>query len=257
MRAKKAGFDAVELHAAHGYLLAQFLSPLSNKRADKYGGKTENRARFITGIIARIRKKVGNDYPISIKISVNEYLPGGLAPSDTTIIAKILQDAGANAIIASAGHTGAAPEGFARTVPGAYFLRGCYTDLAEVIRKAVSIPVGVVGRINDPILANNILKENKADLIYMGRALLADPELPLKAMEGKFEEIRTCIACNMCLKTLNQESRDTNLSCTVNAALGKEETYRIVPTKKSKKVMVVGGGPAGLSCVSSTYFESG
>jgi len=135
VRAQKAGFDAVELHGAHGYLLAQFLSPLSNKRTDRYGGNTENRARFVTEIIARIRQKVGSDYPISVKMSVNEYLPGGLTPSETTILARILQDAGANAIVVSAGHTGAAPEGFARTVPGAYFPRGCYTDLADAIKK--------------------------------------------------------------------------------------------------------------------------
>lgn len=241
LRAKRAGFDAVELHGAHGYLINQFLSPLSNQRTDRYGGTLENRTRFVTEIIARIKDKVGKDYPILIKLSGDEYLSGGLTPKDTKVIAKIVQEAGVGAITASAGHTGARAEGYARTVPGSYFPRGCYVHLAEAIKGVVSVPVGAVGRINDPVLAESILRENKADLIYMGRPLFADPELPVKAMKGRFEDIRTCLACNTCQKTLR-----TNLSCAVNAALGREETYRIVPVQRPKKVLVVGGGPAGM-----------
>jgi 2,4-dienoyl-CoA reductase-like NADH-dependent reductase (Old Yellow Enzyme family)/thioredoxin reductase len=241
LRAKRAGFDAVELHGAHGYLINQFLSPLSNQRADNYGGTLENRTRFVTEIIAHIKDKVGKDYPILIKLSVDEYLSGGLTPKDTGVIAKILEDAGVSAITASAGHTGARAEGYARTVPGSYFPRGCYVHLAEAIKGAVRVPVGAVGRINDPILAESILREDKADLIYMGRALFADPELPVKAMQGRFDDIRTCLACNTCQKSLH-----TNLCCAVNAALGKEETYRIMRVQKPKKVLVVGGGPAGM-----------
>ena len=243
LRAKIAGFDAVELHGAHGYLIAQFLSPISNKRTDKYGGTLENRTRFATEIIARIKDKVGDDYPVLIKLSIDEYLAGGLTTDDTSIIAKILQHAGVDAIIASAGHTGAIAEGFYRSCPGASFPRGCHVHLAEAINKAVSIPVGAIGRINDPILAENILREGRADLIYMGRALLADPELPVKAMQEKFEDIRTCIACSICNKTMWEEE---NMRCAVNAAQGKEETYQIVASKKPKKVLVVGGGPAGM-----------
>lgn len=245
-RAKIAGFDAVELHGAHGYLIAQFLSPLSNKRTDNYGGTIENRTRFVTEIVNLIKEKVGINYPILMKISGDEYLPGGLTIDDTKAMVRIFQDGGVDAVIVSAGHTGAATEGYAKTVPGDYYPRGCYTNLAEEIKKIASIPVGAVGRINDPMLAENILRENKADLIYMGRALLADPELPMKAKLEKFEDIRTCIACNMCQKTLRPNSEETDLSCAVNAALGREEDYRLVPVQKSKKVLVIGGGPAGM-----------
>ncbi len=244
LRAKKAGFDAVELHGGHGYLIAQFLSPLSNRRTDKYGGNLENRTRFAVETVRRIKDKAGHDYPVLMKMSADEYLPGGLTQDDTRIIARMFQDAGVNAVTASAGHTGVAAEGFARTVPGASFPRGCNVHLAQGLREAVSIPVGAVGRINDPILADNILKENKADLIYMGRALIADPELPAKAMRGDFEDIRTCIACSMCNKTMSAEPPD--MSCAVNAAAGKEETSRIVPAARPRKVLVVGGGPAGM-----------
>jgi 2,4-dienoyl-CoA reductase-like NADH-dependent reductase (Old Yellow Enzyme family)/thioredoxin reductase len=242
LRAKKAGFDGVELHGGHGYLINQFLSPLSNHRTDKYGGTFENRMRFVREIISCARDKVGRDYPILIKLSVDEYLTGGLGVKDTSIIARILQDASVDAIIASAGHTGAAVQGPPRATPGAYCSRACHVHLADSIKKMVNIPVAAIGRINDPILGESILREKKADLICMGRPLLADPELPLKALERRFEDIRTCIACNMCHKTL----QETNLGCAVNAALGREETYRIVPVQKPKKVFVVGGGPAGM-----------
>lgn len=244
LRARKAGFDAVELHGAHGYLIAQFLSPLSNRRTDRYGGSLENRTRFATEIVRRIRDKAGSDYPVLCKIPGDEYVPGGLTSADARTVARILQDVGVNALSVSAGHTGAAPEGQGITVIGASHPRGCLVHLAQSVKEAVSIPVGVVGRINDPILADSILRENKADLIYMARALLADPELPAKAMRGSFADIRTCIACSMCNKTLVAEP--PNLSCTVNAALGREKTSRIVPAAKPKKVLVVGGGPAGM-----------
>ncbi|MFC2066232.1 FAD-dependent oxidoreductase [Chloroflexota bacterium] len=247
VRAKKAGFDAVELHGAHGYILAQFLSPLSNKRTDKYGGSLENRARFPVEIIQRIREKIGKDYPVLIKMSVDEYLPGGLTPYDTRIVARIFQEAGADAIVTSAGHTGASAEGFARTVPGASFPRGCNVHLSQAIKEAINIPVGAVGRINDPVLAEDILEENKADLIYLGRALIAAPEFPAKAKKGKFEDIRTCIACSLCNKTMHTPVPEkSNMRCTVNAANGREETYKIVTAARPKKVLVVGGGPAGL-----------
>jgi 2,4-dienoyl-CoA reductase-like NADH-dependent reductase (Old Yellow Enzyme family)/thioredoxin reductase len=242
LRAKRAGYDGIELHGGHGYLINQFLSPLANHRTDKYGGTLENRTRFVREIISHTRQKVGKDYPILIKLSVDEYLPGGLAVGDTSVIATTLQDASVDAIIASAGHTGAAAQGPPRATPGAYCPRACHVHLADSIKKVVSIPVAAIGRINDPILGESILREKKADLICMGRPLLADPELPTKALERRFEDIRTCIACNMCHRTL----QETNLGCAVNAALGREETYRIVPVQKRKKVLVVGGGPAGM-----------
>ncbi|MFC2045215.1 FAD-dependent oxidoreductase [Chloroflexota bacterium] len=244
LRARKAGFDAVELHGGHGYLITQFLSPLSNKRNDKYGGSPENRTRFAIEIVAQIKDKAGKDYPILCKLSADEFLPGGLTTDDTKIIARKLQDAGVSALTATAGHTGAAPEGEGVTVLGASFPRGCMVHLAQALKEAVSIPVGAVSRINDPLLAETILNENKADLIYMGRALLADPEFPVKTMRGDLEEIRTCIGCSMCNKTLIAEP--PNLSCSINAALGREREFQVVPAAKAEVVLVVGGGPGGI-----------
>ncbi|MDO8567683.1 MAG: FAD-dependent oxidoreductase [Dehalococcoidales bacterium] len=245
-RARKAGFSAVELHGAHGYLIAGFLSPISNKRTDKYGGTLENRTRFVTEIVKCIKEKAGADYPVLIKISVDEHLPGGNTPPDAQRIARILQEAGFSAITASAGHTAAAPEGYAWSLPGSYMPRGCHVPLAQALKEVLSIPVGAVGRINDPVLADSILKENKADLIYMGRPLLADPELPAKAERGDVEDIRTCLGCSMCQKSFQPFVPETNLSCAINAELGKEAAFAVVPATRSKKVLVVGGGPAGM-----------
>ncbi|MDO8567336.1 MAG: FAD-dependent oxidoreductase [Dehalococcoidales bacterium] len=244
VRAKKAGWSAVELHGAHGYLIAQFLSALANKRTDRWGGSLENRTRFAVEVVKRIKQKAGSDYPVVFKLSVDEFLPGGNTQADSRIIAKKLQEAGVNAISCSAGHTGAAAEGFARPVPGASFPRGCNVPMAEALKGAVSIPVGAIGRINEPILADSILKDKKADLIYMGRALIADAEFPMKAKQGRFEDIRTCIACSMCNKTLHNEP--SNMSCTVNAFSGREGELKINPTSNPKKVLVIGGGPAGM-----------
>ncbi|MBI2832748.1 MAG: FAD-dependent oxidoreductase [Chloroflexi bacterium] len=243
LRSRKAGFDGVELHGAHGYLISQFLSPLSNKRTDKYSGSLENRTRFAIEIVKLIKDKAGSDYPVLFKISGDEFLPGGLTQADTRLIAMMLQDAGINAITSSAGHYGAAPDDVGMTYLGAWVPQGCLVHLAQSLKKAVSIPVGAVGRINNPFLAESILNENKADLIYMGRALLADPELPAKSMRGNFEDIRPCIACGMCNKT-NQEPG--KMRCAVNATLGREETFQIVPSKNPRKVLVVGGGAAGM-----------
>ncbi|MFC1914315.1 FAD-dependent oxidoreductase [Chloroflexota bacterium] len=247
IRARKAGFDAVELHGGHGYLIAQFLSPLSNIRTDRYGGSLKNRTRFAREVVRRIKEVTGEGYPVLMKLSVDEFLPGGLIQDDTKEIARMLQDAGVDAFTASAGHTGASKEVFARPVPGASFPRGCHVFLAQALKENITVPVGAVGRINDPVLADQIIKENKADLIYMGRALIADPELPAKAMQGRIEDIRTCIACGMCMKTLHTlRPEDSNMSCSINATAGKEETYQNVLPEISRKVLVIGGGPAGM-----------
>jgi 2,4-dienoyl-CoA reductase-like NADH-dependent reductase (Old Yellow Enzyme family)/thioredoxin reductase len=238
-RTKAAGFDAVEIHGAHGYLITQFLSPLTNQRNDLYGGSLENRLRFPLEVVARCREKVGPDFPIIFRFSADEHVLGGVDVEEAKIIARRLEEAGVDALDVSAG-----------IQPSRYWIfpimampRGCNVPLGDAIKKVVDSPVAIVGRINDPLLAEKILQEGKADLIAMGRPLVADPYLPKKAAEGRLEDIRPCIACNACTLRLMRHWR---LGCTVNTEVGKEGLNRLVPAEKPKRVMVVGGGPAGM-----------
>ena len=240
LRAQKAGFDGVEIHGANIYLISQFLSPLTNHRTDRYGGGLDTRLNFPVDILLRVRKKVGEDFPVNFRMVGHQYTDGGLVLEDGKIIARRLEEAGATALHVVAGSP-AVP--YWHTPPMA-IPRGCHAELAGEIKKAVHIPVIAVGRINDPLLAEQILEEGKADLIAMGRALIADPALPLKAREGRFEEIRKCLACNHCRKRVIQMNR--TLRCAVNAQAGRERDSRIVPSPQSRKVLVIGGGPAGM-----------
>lgn len=238
--AREAGFDAVQFHGAHGYLICQFLSPYTNKRTDKYGGSLEGRMRFALDIVALTKEKVGQDFPILFRLSADEYVPGGLTTVETSIIARRLQEAGVHCIDVSAGNY---ESGHMSVQPG-WLPRGCLVPLAVDIKRAVTIPVSVAGRINDPILANAILEEGKADFVSLGRPLLADPEFPKKAREGRIEDIRRCIACCLCMDTV--VGREQPLICAVNAAVGKEAETEMRPAARSKRVVVVGGGPAGM-----------
>jgi len=238
-RAKAAGFDAVELHGAHGYLIQQFLSPYTNKRRDRYGGDPQRRITFAIDVVESVREKVGSSFPVIMRLSGNEYVEGGLTIEDTKIIARELEEAGVDAIHMSAGLR----ESYAWSVQPMAVPRGCLVHLAEETKKAVSIPVIAVGRINDPALAETIIREGKADLVSMGRALIADPELPRKASEGRLDDIRVCVACNQCVMRMGL---CLPVSCTVNAAAGRERERKISPTKATKRVLVIGGGPAGM-----------
>jgi 2,4-dienoyl-CoA reductase-like NADH-dependent reductase (Old Yellow Enzyme family)/thioredoxin reductase len=240
LRARKAGFDGVEVHGANIYLISQFLSPLTNHRMDRYGGDLESRLNFPLDILRRVREKVGEDFPVNFRMVGHQYTEGGLVLEDGKTIARRLEEAGATALHVVAGSP-AVP--YWHTPPMA-IPRGCHAELAGEIKKAVRIPVIAVGRINDPLLAEWILEEGKADLIAMGRALIADPDLPLKAREGRFEEIRKCLACNHCRKRVIQMNR--TLRCAVNAQAGRERDSRIHRTGRSRKVLVIGGGPAGM-----------
>lgn len=246
-RAREAGFDAVELHCAHGYLIHQFLSPLTNKRSDSYGGELLNRTKFVYEIIHRIREEVGEDYPIFVRISGNEFIPGGLTLGDSKLIAQELERSGASVIHASAGSVPSSAEEFAAqrntSIPDMSFPRGCFVDLAQGIKEKVHVPVIAVGRINSPDLAEDILQQGKADLVAMGRALIADSEIPRKIKEGKWEDIRRCIACMTCI---NKVLTELPLVCAVNAAAGKEMESKVIRTKAPKEVLVVGGGPGGM-----------
>lgn len=239
-RAREAGFDAVEIHGAHGYLVCQFLSAYSNKRTDKYGGSLENRCRFPQEIVARIKELAGADYPLLFRISAQEYVPGGLTLEETRVIARRMQDAGAHCIDVSAGNY---ETGQMIIQPG-WLPRGCLVPFAEAIKKEVTVPVSVAGRINDPVLANQIIEQGKTDFVSLGRPLLADPELPRKAMEGRLDDLRMCTACCHCIDWVMGAAKP--ITCAVNATTGREEETLLKPAQKPKKVLVIGAGPGGM-----------
>lgn len=239
-RAKKAGFDGIMLHMAHGYLLQQFLSPFSNKRQDEYGGDLEGRARFPLEILRGIRKEVGGDYPISCRLCGDEFIKGGFDLNQSISVAKMLAANGANFLEISAGTH---ETGFMITAPP-YYPMGFLSPLSAAIKKEVNIPVGIVGRIHKPEVAEQILEEGKADLIAVGRALIADAEWANKAKEGKPEAIRPCLSCNQGCADRMYWQRD--ISCTVNPLVGRETIFPMQIASKKKKVIIIGGGPAGL-----------
>jgi len=239
-RARQAGFELVEIHGAHGYLINQFLSGFSNIRSDLYGGDTIGRARFAREIVQEVRRRVGSDFPVSFKISAQEFVPGGLTVEESIEILKILEGAGIDIVQVSAGND-ATPEWICQPM---FMKKGCLTDSAASIKHALKIPVMAVGRINDPFLADKIIKENTADLVCMGRGLLADPEMPIKAREGRLEEIRSCLACNTCLESIFRKGR---VECLVNPVLGRETHLNFRPALKTRKIMVIGSGPGGLN----------
>lgn len=245
LRAKRAGFDLVEVHGAHGYLINQFMSPYTNKRTDQYGGDPEGRMRFPLEILRAIRKKVGEDFPVGFRINGDDYVEGGLTLEDATVIAGMLEREGASTIHVSGGMYESILSDTRKMsmVQPMCVPKGCFVHLGEEVKKAVDLPVIVVGRVNDPVLANDIIKSGKADLVSMGRALIADPQLPAKAKEGRLEEIRKCIACNRCVTRMGEF---LSIKCSINADVGRERQYRIEKAPVSKKVMVVGGGPAGM-----------
>jgi len=239
-RAVQAGFDLIEIHGAHGYLINQFLSRFSNIREDEYGGDVEGRTKFALEIVREIRKRIGKDFPLSFKISAQEFVPNGLTVGESIKILKLLVKEGIDVVQVSAGND-ATPEWIAQPM---FMKKACLAGSAGAIKKALNIPVMAVGRINDPLVAERILAEGKADLVCMGRGLLADPELPKKAKEGRLEDIRTCIACNTCMESIFRRGR---VECLVNPVLGREKELVFEPAKERKKVMVVGGGPGGLN----------
>ena len=241
LRAKDAGFDGVEVHAAHSYLLAHFLSPYFNRRGDEYGGSVRNRVKILLEIIGGIRNAVGEDYPVWCRINGMEYgLEGGLTIDEAREIARMAEAAGSAAIHVTGGAYGTY-SGYNRAGMGQP--EGNLSELAGAIKKTVKIPVIAVGRINLQ-LAEKLLQESKADLIAIGRAQIADPQLIKKAASGNFDDIRPCISCNVCVDDLTL--LDVSLHCSVNACVGKERESRIRPAKIVKNVLVIGGGPAGM-----------
>jgi NADPH-dependent 2,4-dienoyl-CoA reductase/sulfur reductase-like enzyme len=240
-RAREAGLDGVQLHGSGGYLINNFMSPWSNKRTDKYGGSLMGRLRFALEIIERIRLKCGNDFPIGIRLSYNEMVEGGLLPEEMEVVCGILADAGVDALDISRGTYGSSRY----LMPYVSVPVAVMSSSAERVKKLVDIPVMVAHRIQDPIVAEYVLAQGKADLIGMGRALIADPDLPKKAAAGHFEDVIPCIACNQgCLGKATHEP--VPISCTVNPTVGRERETSLVPAHKAKRVLVAGGGPGGL-----------
>ena len=239
-RGREAGFDAVRIQACHAYLLRQFLSPRTNKRTDEYGGSPENRARFACEVIKKVRKEVGMDYPIIIRMNGDEHLEGGITLEEAVRHARLFVEAGVDALDVSSGPGETAHWQYITM----YQPYGALVDSCAAIKKAVKASASViaVGKIN-AVHGERILQEGSADYIQMARALMADPELPNKAKEGRLDEIRPCIYCGWC------QSGGTSgglAVCTVNPGLGRELEYKIAPATKKKKAVVIGGGPAGM-----------
>lgn len=248
VRAKKAGFDAVELHGAHGYLLNQFMSAYSNKRTDDYGGTLENRTRFAVEVVKNIKEKVGKDFPLSYRISANEHVPEGLTIEDTVIAAKLLEEAGVDVIHVSNGLF----ELLQYTIAPIDVPVGFNVPNATAIKSAVNIPVIAVGRINDPVFADKLIEEGKCDFVALGRASLADPEFVNKAKEGRIDDIIKCIGCNQgCVGGQCPDKNHVGPACLRNPATGREKIYEIKPAQVHKKVLVIGGGAAGLEAATT------
>ncbi len=238
-RAKDAGFDGVEVHGGHGYLICQFLSPRANRRDDQYGGSVTNRARFPCDIMREIRRVCGPDFPISFRVSATEYVEGGADLEDTLQQVPLFVEAGADALHVSAG----SDEALQWVTPDFNEPPACLTYLAKAVKKITRVPVIAVGKLGDPRVADKVLEEGIADFVAVGRPLLADAYLPKKAQEGRVEDIMLCIYCNNGCTENRLIGRNR---CAVNPELGQEAVYRFEKTKKKKKVVIVGGGLAGM-----------
>ena len=236
-RAKWAGFDGVELHGTHGYLLAQFLSPYTNRRADIYG---RDRGLFGLQTLDRVRSRVGSDYLVGYRMAAEEFIEGGITLAETKDFAGRLEERGIDYIHVSGGMT----EVGERFVIPMYFPQGSLLHLAEGIKQAVKVPIIAVGAIHDPLLAEEALQKKQADLIAMGRGLIADPELSNKIQSGRLEDIRTCLRCNEGCSSRVRQGKTQR--CAINAEVGRERSLRIHPASRPKQVCVIGGGPAGM-----------
>jgi 2,4-dienoyl-CoA reductase (NADPH2) len=239
LRVKEAGFDGVEIIASAGYLITQFLSPITNKRTDKYGGSFENRVRFPKEVIEKVRQAVGKDFPISIRMAGNDFVPGSNTSRETPLFAKVYEEAGVDIINVTGGwHEARVPQ-LPMELP-----RAGYAYLAANIKKAVNVPVMASNRISSPDEAERILRDSMADMVNLGRVLIADPYWPKKAMQGKAKLIRPCVGCNQgCTDTLFS---GMPVGCILNARAGYEFERSIVKTSHPLKIMIVGAGPGGL-----------
>lgn len=241
-RTKDAGFDGVELHGAHGYILTQFFSPYTNRREDKWGGSLKNRARFPVEVVRRIRAEVGPDFPILYRLSAEERVPEGTTLEDSLKLVQTLEEAGVDCFDVTAG--------IYESVEWVYTLQGvapgALIPLAAAVKGVTVKPVIGVSRLGWNLqFAAQVVKENKVDLVAIGRSLLADPHLLKKTYEGHTNEIRRCIACNDCVA---MENKGWQIHCVINPMLGNEYLDPVRPAGTPKRVVVIGGGPAGMEC---------
>lgn len=258
-RAKAAGFDFVEIHAGHGYLISAFLSTFFNRREDQYGGTLENRARFLFEILAAIRDTVGPDMGIGIKINGDDFFAqGGWAIEDACALAPMLEARGADYLSVTAGVMG----GTRLTVPPMYEKQGCFTDLAAAVRNVVSIPVATIGRIKDPRMGEQLVVDGVADIVCMGRPMIADSQIVAKARAGQFDDIRRCLAdCRGCLDhemRSIKKGQPGQVSCVVNPRMQRESVCIDIEGSANgnpKTVLVIGAGLAGLEAARRCAFS--
>ncbi len=241
LRAQKAGFDCIEIHGAHGYLLSQFLCPAENIRDDEYGGSIQNRLRISLEIIHGIKAAAPN-FPLIYRLNVDDLFPEGLQFSEGFEMAKILANSGIDAIHVTAGHYKSLPSA-ERMIPPMYYPEATFANFAKEIKQVVDIPVITVGRLGNPVIANRLLEESQADFIALGRPLLADPDWVNKAAAA--QPIRPCLACNTCV---NEMRGGKQLGCLVNPAAAHELKYpNLTPKIQGERIAIIGAGPAGLS----------
>ncbi len=237
---KRAGFEMLMIHGGHGWLLNQFFSPYFNKRTDEYGGTLENRCRLAVEVLKAVREAVGPFFPIEFRLSGSELFEGGYNLEEGCRIAQQIEPY-INLLHVSAGTY---QRGFGDTHPSMFKEHGCNVYLAAEIKKHVSVPVATIGGLNDPAQMEEIIASGKADVVYMARALLADPYLPRKVVENRDEEIVRCLRCFTCMA---ERAATSTRRCTVNPLIGREiEGDEISPAPAKKKVLVAGGGPGGL-----------
>jgi len=242
-RAQQAGFDFVEIHAAHGQLIASFLSPFSNRRNDDYGGTPPKRRRFLEEVYAAVRAATGPDYPIVVRLSAEETLASGLTLAETIGTAQRLEALGAAAVHISNGNR--ATYALGTVVPPMAIPDGVLLPYAEALKQAVGIPVIAVGKIRTAALAEEALAKGQADFVALGRSLLADPDWPAKVTAGHEDEVQHCIACNQaCVGRLFEQQ---DVRCTVNPECGSERDYARLQGGAGQRLVVVGGGPAGMA----------
>ena len=243
VRAANAGFDCVEIHAAHGYLISQFHAPFENRRSDLYGGSLENRARFGLEVLRAVKAAVGA-MPVVYRLSVDDFFPGGLPFSEGRQIAVWAAEAGADALHVTAGHYRSLPSAQV-VLPPMSFPDATFVDLAAGVKKLIRVPVIAVGRLGDPAIAAEALAAGKADFIALGRTLIADPQWVAKVRRG--EPIRRCLACNTCI---NEMRGGAGIGCVVNAAAGRERMFADPSPPRGERIAVIGAGPAGLTYAS-------
>ena len=240
-RAKQAGFDGIEIHGAHGYLIAEFMSPHFNKRHDAYGGDLRDRMRFPMQIITRVRNEVGPDFPVGFRFSGSEYIADGHTIEDGKRLARILESAGIDWLHVAAG----CYESLWTSVPPYGVMQGVNVAAAAAIKEAVNIPVITVGRIKSPEIAEEILQGGKADMVALGRQLICDPDWPVKAASGDYSSIRPCIGCTQ--GCINREfAMEGSATCIYNPDAGMEPETLIEQAAQKKLVLIAGGGPGGL-----------